>query len=395
MLDLLRTSISWVSLLLATPLVIYFLVLTLACLFTSRGNRKGTAELATKQRRIAVLVPAHNESLLIEETVAAILEQDYPREHFSLTVIADNCNDDTATKARTAGANVIERHEDPGKGQALNCALEQLLQQPWDAFLIVDADSLLHKQGLAAIDQAMTNGAPVVQLRYGIRNAEASIRARSAELGLASFNGIRPAGRTALGMSSSIFGNGFCISREALEQVPYMAHSIVEDLEYHILLLKGGFRVHFSDAACVYAQMPTGAEDSQPQRVRWERGRIAMIQQYASGLWRQMLRGNKLAAEGFVDVIMPPSSLIALACLIPLLLGPGGERVWAMTLIGLLGFHFLVAAWRYGSVPGLLRISLYLPWYISWKTFVIIRSLITQKNLPWIRTTRHKNTDSQ
>lgn len=397
MFDLLRTVISWSSLLIAIPLVLYFLVLTIAALFAKRGGQQQTKEESggtPQQLRIAVLVPAHNETLLIEETVHAILNQDYPKADFSLTVIADNCNDDTAEKARAAGANVIERHSDPGKGQALNCALEQLLAESWDAFLIVDADSLLHKQGLVAIRDTMAAGAEVVQLRYGIRNPTASIRARSAELGLASFNGIRPAGRTALGMSSSIFGNGFCISRPALEQVPYMAHSIVEDLEYHILLLKAGIKAHFTDAASVSAQMPTGAKDSQPQRVRWERGRIAMIKQYAKGLLKQTLKGNRYAAEGLVDVIMPPASMVALSCIIPLLAGHTIERTLALVLMTLLGLHFIVAAWRYGSISGLARIGLYLPWYITWKTGVIAHSLLTQKNLPWIRTTRHDNKDS-
>lgn len=69
---------------------------------------------------LAVLVPAHNESVGILPTLADILAAIGPRDR--LLVVADNCSDDTAEAARSAGADVIERQEDQnrGKGHALD-----------------------------------------------------------------------------------------------------------------------------------------------------------------------------------------------------------------------------------------------------------------------------------
>jgi biofilm PGA synthesis N-glycosyltransferase PgaC len=53
-----------------------------------------------------VLIPAHNEESSIADLVHACLEQPYPIEE--VIVVADSCDDETATRAREAGARVVE-----------------------------------------------------------------------------------------------------------------------------------------------------------------------------------------------------------------------------------------------------------------------------------------------
>ncbi|MGB0466834.1 MAG: glycosyltransferase family 2 protein [Pontibacterium sp.] len=338
--------------------------------------------------RFAVVIPAHNESLLITDTVTAALKQNYDQARYKVVVIADNCTDDTADKARAAGAYVIERTGPPGKGQALHYAFEGLLGENWDAFLIVDADSLMHENVLKALDEEMSRGAKVVQLRYAIRNPEDSMRTRALELGMASYNALRPKGRTALGLSSGIFGNGFCISREALEAVPYLAHSIVEDLEYHIHLLRKGYKTVFTDKACVYAEMPASVDASKTQRIRWERGRWIIIRAYASGLLHRSLKGDRFAMDGLSDLLTPPATLMLYPLLAAAILGDTVVRAGAALLFLLLVAHYMIASMRYGSVKGLFRIACFVPWYLVWKTWLFITSMIKEKNLGWNRTGR-------
>lgn len=381
--DTVFVILGWLFLILAAIPILFFTLMTVAACLPERSQKAGKGE-----RRIAVVIPAHNESLLIEETVKAATAQRYSEEHYTVVVIADNCTDDTAEKARQAGARVIERCGPPGKGQALFHAFEGLLQESWDAFLIVDADSLLHSDALRVLDSCMEEGARVVQLRYAIRNPEDSIRTRALELGMASFNALRPKGRTALGMSSGIFGNGFCISREALEAVPYLAHSIVEDIEYHIHLLRKGYRTVFSDRACVYAEMPTSVEASETQRIRWERGRWITIKSYAGELFKRSIKGDRCALDGLTDVLTPPATMMLYPLLGALLCGDLTVRVLTGVLFLLLCTHYLVASVRYGSVKGLVRIACFVPWYLVWKTWIFVISSIKEKNLGWNRTGR-------
>lgn len=383
MLDTVALILGWLFLIIAAIPVTYFAIVTIAACLPEKKHSTDTKKL-----KFAVVIPAHNESLLISETVKAALNQNYAKEDYKVLVIADNCTDDTAEKARAEGADVFERTGPPGKGQALFNAFTFLLEEQWDAFLIVDADSLMHPDALSVLDQEMSEGAKVVQLRYAIRNPEDSIRTRALELGMASFNALRPKGRTALGMSSGIFGNGFCISREALENVPYLAHSIVEDIEYHIHLLLKGYRTVFTDRACVYAEMPTSVEASKTQRIRWERGRWITIKSYAGQLFRNSLKGDKFSLDGLSDVLTPPATLILYPLLGAAVFGDTTVRLLALVLFLIIGLHYLIASLRYGSVKGLIRIGLFVPYYLVWKTWVFIVSMIKERNLGWNRTER-------
>src|SRR2546430_6026638 len=127
----------------------YLLLLTL---FSRRIERPASR---APHLRFAIVVPAHNEEAGIAATVANLLSVDYPRDAFSVVVVADNCTDGTAARAEAAGARVLVRHDDErrGKGYALLHAFD-LLCQPRsrdgadvsaevDAVVVVDADTVV------------------------------------------------------------------------------------------------------------------------------------------------------------------------------------------------------------------------------------------------------------
>ncbi len=382
----------WLLLALAALPILYLLA-TLVAPFI----RPARIPFETKARRIAILVPAHDEALLIADTVGNLLAQDYPAEAMQVLVIADNCSDETASIAAAAGARVIERQGNPGKGQGLFDALGVLLQESWDAFLIVDADSHLHPAALKEINLALAGGSCAIQMRYGVLNPEQSLRTRAMELSTASYNALRPLGKSVLNISAGINGNGFCITRETALRVPYLAHSIVEDIEYHMHLLAAGIKVDFLDHVWVKAQMPVGGRGATVQRVRWERGRILTIREYAPKLWRSLLSGHRRAIDGLIDVLMPPVSLVFLAVFLAAVAGTSFQQLLGVTGLLIMGGHYLLAAIRYGSLPWFFLLMAYVPWYVFWKTWVVLSSLLTERNLPWMRTDRHahKKADSE
>ena len=385
MLETTLTIIAWAIAIIALLPIGYTFCLTLAGCY-----RQPKAHNAPDKQKIAIIIPAHNEALLIEETVKHAFAQDYPADRYSVFVIADNCTDNTANLAMQAGAHVWTRTDNPGKGQALEYAFDMLLKDDWQGFLVIDADSHLSINALDALNNEFSSGAPALQLFDTINNPNDSMRTLAMQLGMASFNGLRPCGRTALGLSAGLFGNGFALSRSTIETCPYKAHSIVEDLEYHMLLLQNHYRVKLVEYASAAAQMPKTADASSSQRQRWELGRIAMIKHYAGDLFVKTLKGNKWALEALIDIIMPPASLMAILALAPLLLGYGLVQWVSVALIMMLFIHYLIASIRFGSVTGFCKVACYVPWYIIWKTWLVLRTIGKGKNLPWIRTNRHK-----
>src|SRR5438477_752465 len=85
--------------------------------------------------RLLFLVPAHNEELLIESCVRSLVGLRYPAEQIDLCVIADNCTDATAQRARAAGARCLERNDParPGKPRAIAWALTKVSLDQFDA----------------------------------------------------------------------------------------------------------------------------------------------------------------------------------------------------------------------------------------------------------------------
>lgn len=90
-------------------------------------------------RRIFAVVPAHNESLTVEETVRALR-----RFADEVVVVADACVDDTADRAQDAGATVLTRSGRGDKARALAMGLNWVARQnpdEEDVVLLVDADT--------------------------------------------------------------------------------------------------------------------------------------------------------------------------------------------------------------------------------------------------------------
>src|SRR5271155_3397908 len=104
--------------LLAIP-VFLFCVEVLAAVTVPQWELLSPSENRLRQR-IAVLVPAHNESRGLLGTLDDIRAQLHSDDR--LLVVADNCTDDTAAVAKLAGAEVAERNDPAkiGKGYALD-----------------------------------------------------------------------------------------------------------------------------------------------------------------------------------------------------------------------------------------------------------------------------------
>ena len=154
-----------------TLLTAYLLVLTVAAFFARRSG----PPVVEPTRRFAILVPAHDEEALIGRLLSSLNQLEYPRDLFDVCVVADNCRDSTATRAAASGARVYERFdlEQQSKGFALRWLLEQLRAegQTYDAFVVLDADSVVPSNFLRAMNSRLAAGSQVIQAYYSVYNA--------------------------------------------------------------------------------------------------------------------------------------------------------------------------------------------------------------------------------
>jgi cellulose synthase/poly-beta-1,6-N-acetylglucosamine synthase-like glycosyltransferase len=97
---------------------------------------------------ISVVVPAFEASRTIENCVRALRAQTLPREQYELIVVDDGSTDDTASRARLAGARVVRLARNMGAAAARNAGIAIARG---DAVVFTDADCEPTPQFLAAL----------------------------------------------------------------------------------------------------------------------------------------------------------------------------------------------------------------------------------------------------
>ncbi|MCU0696088.1 MAG: glycosyltransferase [Myxococcaceae bacterium] len=397
---------------LAIGLSVLTLPLVVACAWLGALallSRPGPAPTAPAPRhRFDLVVPAHDEALGIANTVTSLLAIDYPAELRRVVVVADNCSDDTAARARAAGATVLERTdtERRGKGFALAHAFAWSAKDSFQAHAccVIDADTVVSKNLLSAFSARLAAGATAMQAHYGVSNPLASWRTRLMRIALAMFHQVRSTARERLGVSCGLRGNGMCFSRALLEEVPHDAFSLVEDLEYGIRIGKAGHRVVWVGEADVLGEMVAGEQASRSQRRRWEHGRAEMMRLHGWPLLAEALRRRSgLLLDLALDVLVPPLSrlalgvvagvaaVVALAAFAPSALVALPAATVSLSALGL--SLYVTAGWLHSrtGLRGLVDLAM-APAYVAWKVALAFQGRASQKPQGWVRTTREGET---
>ncbi len=379
-----------VLILLTLPGTLELAMITLAGILPSRDRLpKGTV---TRIAKVAVVVPAHNEAAAIVRCVRSISACTLPDSvELRIVVVADNCTDATAELARGADARVLVRSDSAksGKGFALQYAFQILLDEGFDAVLVIDADSVVDSNLLLEVVREFRSGADGVQVRYVVLNPQDSLRARLMNVAFMAFNVLRARGRERMGLSVGIFGNGFGLARATLEAVPYDSHSLVEDLDYHLQLLKAGRKVVFVEGTHVRGEMPAGGRGAATQRARWEGGRLRTAVQNLPGLLAGVVAGKLRLLEPSLELLLLPLAfhvtLLGLTALMPFSLA----RIYALFALALVAVHVVIGILVGGGDWRDFRALLWAPFYVAWKLFALPKTLQSARSVaPWIRTDR-------
>ena len=384
-------------LMLAALLIVATLPGTLELLFlTLSGILPRHREMSTDALPLSlcVLVPAHNEENDIGDCVASILACEAGSHEVTIVVIADNCTDATAARASSAGARVLERQDAvrQGKGYALDHAFSILLPESHDAFLIVDADTVVEANFIQATARLFSQGVEALQCSYLVSNPDESIRARFMSVAWLAFNILRLRGREYWALSVGILGDGFGLSRETLKQVPFDAGSIAEDLEYHLRLVRMGLRVRYCEDTTVWSAAPAQGRAAAGQSARWEGGRFRMIREQAPGLALEILKGRWRLLEPLLELLLLPLVLHVFLLLCLMLVPFPLARTLALVGLGIVGFHVCAALYvgRAGWRDAL--VLLWAPLYMLWKFTIGQRILKSARaGAVWQRTDRRDN----
>ena len=381
-------------LVIVVPVCTYLAVLTVVAPF-GLGRHPGRKPPA---HRFAIVVPAHDEERVLGRLLASLRELAYPAALFDVVVAADNCSDATAAIARAGGALVFERDdiEHQGKGWALRWLLDELgaAHRSYDAYVLLDADSVVSPNFLAVMNDRLCAGALVVQAYYTVLNLNNTRSELLREASLALVHYLRPAAKMALGASCGLKGNGMAFHRTVIERFGWPAVGLAEDVELHLMLAAAGVLVEFAPEAIVWAEMPATLRGAGGQNERWEAGRLAVLPTRALPLVFAGLRHrNMVAFDAGIEQFVPPLSLptsVACVCLLAgVVLRLDGVSTAAGVLIAVLGLHTLAGLRLARVSPNVYRAIIHAPTYMVWKVALYVQVVSAgRRERPWVRTVR-------
>jgi len=247
----------------------------------ARTVPEGVPQVSGGTPAVSLIVAAHNEAAVIEAKVANALALDWPRPNLEVVVACDGCTDDTAARARDAGADVVLELSRRGKVRAQDAGVEAARGE---LLGFSDANASWDAGALAALASPFADP--------GVGYACGQVRFVRAAGGADNQEGVywryeMAVRRWESRLRSVTAGNGaiYAVSREAYLVVDErMGH----DLSFPFNMVKRGRRaVYVPGARATEKMVPTiGGEFARKRRM-------------TSHAWPIVLRGGMLSPRGY------------------------------------------------------------------------------------------------
>ncbi len=345
----------------------------------------------------AILMPAHNESAILEQTLTNLQPHLLPQDQ--LVVVADNCADNTAEIARMYNAIVLERHSENerGKGYALDYGLKYLQKNPPQIVVILDADCTLEENALDELVRwAHALNAPIQAIYLLDPPQEPTPKDRVSAFAFQVKNLARPLGLHKLGQPCLLTGTGMAFPWSLISAISVASGNIVEDMQLGLDLALAGNSPQLAPTALAYGGLPKDAAAASSQRTRWEHGHMQTLLTQVPRLLSGAIRQGRLDLLALaLELSVPPLSFLMLLwvgamafTMVAGIMGAGWEPFLLSSVAGILIFVGIGVAWAKFSRKILpFSALLSVPTYILWKIPLYLKFLVRPQQ-SWVRTKR-------
>jgi cellulose synthase/poly-beta-1,6-N-acetylglucosamine synthase-like glycosyltransferase len=367
MLSVSSLALIMLAVLLSIPVAVLLAEVVAALGFVEDTSAIGIS--AKSPKKVAVIIPAHNESRGIVPTIEDIKPQLKPGDR--LIVVADNCTDDTAAVASSAGAEVIPRNDLSriGKGYALGRAISHISTDPPDFVIFIDADCRVQSDGIGRLQAACGEVRRPVQACFLMKTADNSpIDHSFAEFSFLLRNLVRPLGLRNLNCPVQLMGTGMIFPWDVIRSAPLASGHLVEDLKLGLDLAAIGKAPHFFPSVKVTSDFPETAKGTDSQRQRWVQGHLGMILKAVPRLLIQAIRHRNLDLLTLsLDLMVPPLSMLGL-----IIIG-----TFVLTFLALV-FGFSLTAFAIVSLNLLMfTLAVLLAWLKFGRDILPVRALVS------------------
>jgi cellulose synthase/poly-beta-1,6-N-acetylglucosamine synthase-like glycosyltransferase len=237
--------------------------------------------------KVTIVVPAHNEEIVIAQTVRAILELNYPPEQVELLLFADNCNDRTAEAMRQVAnlpeyrnrdVQIIERVGTGGKAGVLNDALPMA---QGEYIGVYDADAMPEKNALYfLVRKAIENPERYMAVfgRNKTRNAQQNFLTKCINQEIVVTQRIQHCAIWHMFKIGRIPGTNFIINRDFAKSIGgWSDGALTEDTDISFKIMQSGKLIALAYNSEAFQQEPERLHDYYFQRLRWAKGNYQVV----------------------------------------------------------------------------------------------------------------------
>ena len=264
---------------------------------------------AQKFHTFLILFPAYNEDTVICRSVESFLCQQYPSDHYHVTVISDHMQPSTNdTLQRLPITLLTPTFSHSSKAKALQYAIKNT-PVTYDYVVILDADNTVSPDFLYRLNHSCLNGHHAIQCHRCAKNADTDIAMLdgiSEEIN----NTIFRKAHNRIGLSSALIGSGMCFSHTWFRDNVYSLSTAGEDRELETLLLQQGIYIKYEEDIHVRDEKVSNKDNFQRQRQRWMSAQLNSLCTMLPQIPQAIIKGNINFIDKTIQQMLIPRSIL-------------------------------------------------------------------------------------
>ena len=236
---------------------------------------------------VTIVVPAHNEDVVIAQTTRAILDMNYPHDKVELLLFADNCEDTTyqemlKVKAMpeyaTRDITITDRKGTGGKAGVLNDALKMA---KGEYICVYDADAMPEKNALYFLVKKVLEDPERHVASFGrnkTRNENQNFLTRCINQEIVVTQRIQHVGMWHMFKIGRIPGTNFIINTEFVKSIGgWRNGALTEDTDISFKIMQSGKLIALAYNSEAFQQEPETVKSYYMQRKRWAKGNYEVV----------------------------------------------------------------------------------------------------------------------
>ena len=380
--------------------------------------RMRLAPLPSKFPFVSILVPAHNEGIVISKTIEALLAFDYPKDKYEIIIINDNSSDNSAEvlkriqeKNQNRFLKVINTDEitgGKGKSNALNIGSKEA---KGSVIAVYDADNTPERPALKILVSELIadESAGAVIGKFRTRNKNASLLTRFINIETLSFQWLSQAGRKMIFNLCTIPGTNYVIRRELIEKIGgWDVEALAEDTEVSFQVYRMKYYINFQPQAVTWEQEPQTFDVWFHQRTRWVKGNVYVILKNLKFLFIKEGRTIRFDLIYFLAIyfllmfsliISDATFILSISGVVHIAISGFSNLLWLFAVILFVVSTFITITTEKGEMTFnnlMIIILMYVVYSQMWLMVafyglvVYIWEKITHKKIGWYKTKRYK-----